>query len=163
MSKELLACDDIAHYTRDIGRIIAIFGRLGVVGHLWLVALEAHHMSLIHLSILRLVPLEVLSSSILAVVGWLFPLVPVAGGSGGLLRNHVDCWFVAVPRVHVDLEHLLLLPPLGRCEVDLYVIGYLLQFVWLRLIISLSKSLLCAHGWLLQEATLGTTHSSSGT
>lgn len=39
VSKELLARDDVAHYTRDISRIIAIFGRLGVVWHLWLVAL----------------------------------------------------------------------------------------------------------------------------
>jgi len=80
VSKELLACDDVAHDVWDIYRIIAVFGRLRVVRHLRLVALEAHHVSLIHLSILSFVPLEVFCSSILAMVGWLVPLDPAAGG-----------------------------------------------------------------------------------
>ena len=81
---------------------------------------ETHRLSLIFVPIFSFISFEIFLLMVfcIAVIGrWIFFLNPIRGSLGGSLRNHIHSWIIAVPSLHVHLQHLLLLPSLNRLEL----------------------------------------------
>ena len=85
---------------------------------------KSHSLSLVLVSVLGFVSFKVFLSMIIwicIVWGWILLLNPVRSGLGGSLRNNADSFvfIIAFSCLHVDLKHLLLLPPLNRLQLRL--------------------------------------------